>query len=144
MLRMVLRDHAGALRADFRRVYAADVLDIYRGKIGLIEAADLAYHLPPGSAIWRAEGGPLAWTDETHFAAALEYNTHVLWWMKTKDGSKGKNPPQPNLPPKSKSQEAFDELRVQRQLRVRRERARAREAALAAEQADATDGPGTA
>lgn len=139
LLRMLLREHAGALRADFRRVYRIDLLDLYRGRLGLIEAAELAFNLPPGSAVWRAEGGPLAWTDEAHFLSAVEYNTHVLWWMKTKEGSKGRNPPKPTEPPKSKAQEAADELRVMRRLAIKRERAAAQTAAR-----EVADGPGTA
>lgn len=140
LLRMLLKEHAGALRADFRRVYQIDLLDIYRGRLGLIEAADYAFHLPPGSAVWRAEGGPLAWTDEAHFLSAVEYNTHVAWWLKTKDGSKGKNPPKPTEPPKSKAQEAADELRVMRRLALKRQRA----AEQAERQQEPVDGPGTA
>lgn len=90
--------------------------------MGLFEASDLAAYLPPGSAVWRAEGGPMAWTDETHMLSAVEYNTHILYWMKTKDGSKGNKPPTPHQPPKSKSQEAADEARVVSQVRKRRAR----------------------
>lgn len=90
--------------------------------MGLFEASDLAAYLPPGSAVWRSEGGEMAWTDETHMLSAVEYNTHILYWMKTKDGSKGNKPPTPNRPPKSKSQEAADEARVVSQVRKRRAR----------------------
>lgn len=148
MLRVLLRDYSGALRADFRREYGVDLLDLYRGELGLLEASDLAYGLPPGSAVWRAEGGPMAWTDEVHFLSAIEYNTHVAYWLKTKDGSKGRNPPEPNKPPKSKSQEAVDERRVKRALAARRKNRELREKALqeqaAQEPQEVVDGPGAA
>lgn len=87
------------------------------------KAATLAAALPAGSAVWRAEGGPLAWPDEVHMAAAVEYNTHVAYWLKTGDGRRRKNPPKPNQPPPSKSQQAANEARAMRALEKRRARA---------------------
>lgn len=103
-------------------MYGLDLLGIYDGSLTLRKAANLAVSLPAGSAVWRAEGGPMSWTPEMQMLAALEYNTHVLYWFKTKDGSKGNNPPDPIEPRKSKQQEASDEARVMAQRARRRSR----------------------
>lgn len=66
---------------------------------GLLELADLVVHLPPGCALWRAAGGPLAWSDEVHMLAKVEHGLRVLAWQKTEDGSKGRNQPKPIDPP---------------------------------------------
>lgn len=78
----------------------------------LFDAADLAANLPPGSAVWREHGGPMAWTQADHFAAAQLHAMNVANWQRTKDGSKGSNPPQPLEPPKSKSDRDKDAARL--------------------------------
>lgn len=69
--------------------------------MGASDLADLVANLPPGCALWRAIGGPLAWSQETHMLAAIEFRLRVLAWMKTQDGAKGRKPPKPIDPPKS-------------------------------------------
>lgn len=68
----------------------------------LFDAADLAANLPPGAAVWREHGGAMAWTQAEHFAAGQLHALNVANWQRTKDGSKGSNPPKPIEPPKSK------------------------------------------
>lgn len=124
---MLLAEHAEELRADFRRVYDRDLLDLYRGQMSLFEATSLAHSLPPGSAVWRAEGGYMAWTDEAHILSVVERNTHLVWWLKTKDGQrKGAKPPKPLEPPPSKSQLAAAEAKANRVLHRQKARAATR------------------
>lgn len=65
------------------------------------ELADFVAHLRPGCALWRAIGGDIAWSDETHMLAAVEYRLRVLAWQKTEDGQKNRNQPKPLEAPKS-------------------------------------------
>lgn len=123
----LLEQYPAELESDFQRVYGVDLLDLYRGELSVRKASVLAATLPAGSAVWRAEGGPLAWTDEAHLLSANEYNTHVAWWLKTKDGSTGKKPPMPHQPPESKSQVAVKEARATAALERRRAREASRE-----------------
>lgn len=57
-------------------------------------------------------------------AALVEHNTRIAWWLKTKDGSKGNNPPKALEPPASKLADAAQESRVQAVLRRQRSRTR--------------------
>nr|DAS24128.1 MAG TPA: protein of unknown function (DUF5361) [Caudoviricetes sp.] len=41
-----------------------DLLDVWRGSLTLRRVAVLVRGLPAGSALWRAEGGPGAWSAE--------------------------------------------------------------------------------
>lgn len=122
---MLLQECPGALRSDLRSVYGLSLNDLYRGDLGVLEASDYARHLPPGSAVWRELGGPNAWTDEVHMLSVVEHNTRILWWLKTKDGSKGGDPPKMLEPPTSKLAEAVQESRVQAVLRRQKSRRRA-------------------
>ena len=85
-----------ALRASLLAVYG---MTLSTPGCGLLELADLVAHLPPGCALWRAAGGPLAWSDEVHMLAKVEHGLRVLAWQKTEDGSKGRKPPKPLEPP---------------------------------------------
>lgn len=76
---------------------------------GVLELADLVAYLPPGCALWRAAGGPLAWSDEVQMLARVEHGVRVLAWMKTEAGSKGQNPPKPVEPPPPAGQVAQEE-----------------------------------
>jgi hypothetical protein len=77
-----------------------DLLDLYRGRISPRKAAVLAVKLPPASATWAEYGGPLAWSGETHFIVKAIDELRVANWQRTKDGSKGSNPPKRIEPPK--------------------------------------------
>lgn len=77
-----------------------------------MELADLVGALPPGCALWRATGGELAWTQEVHMLANVEFGVRVLAWQKSEDGSKGKNKPEPAAPPKSVHEVKQEEARL--------------------------------
>jgi hypothetical protein len=65
-------------------------------------ALDLAEHviwLPPGCALWRAIGGPLALTPEDRSLSFIEFRLRVLEWHMGHD--KGKKPEPPQDPPYS-------------------------------------------
>jgi hypothetical protein len=62
--------------------------------------ADLTAWLPPGCALWRSVGGPLSESQELSELRVIEYRLRLLAWLQTKDGSAGKNRPDPPKPPK--------------------------------------------
>lgn len=68
---------------------------VYRGELGLVEAMDLAFQLPPGCQTWRSIGGPSAWSDETHVAVAQLDVARIANWQRTEDGAHNRNPPRP-------------------------------------------------
>lgn len=70
-------------------------LDALRG-IPAREAADLVAWIPAGAALWRAVGGPAAWSDETRALMDVEFQIRVLDWRMR--GGKGKRP-KPIAPP---------------------------------------------
>lgn len=88
----------GPLRASLRAEYGVDLRD---PGMSLLDLADLAANLPPGCALYRATGGAIAWSDEIHMLAAVEFRLRVLAWQKTEDGKRGRNQPKPLEPPKS-------------------------------------------
>ncbi|MFF2621248.1 hypothetical protein [Oerskovia jenensis] len=114
---MLLRDHAGALEADFQRWYQADLLDLYRGDLTFRKASEWARHLPPGAAVFREMGGPLAWSDEVHMGAAVEYAVRALHWAQTADASTT-DPPLPLEPPASEFEERHQQHQDAKKLRT--------------------------
>jgi hypothetical protein len=107
-----LRKYRGALRADFRHYYALDLRAALSGALSFPDIADLAANLPPGCAVWREHGGPMAWTQAEHFAAYQLHAANVANWQRTKDGQKGSNPPKPLEPPKSRDERDADAARL--------------------------------
>lgn len=105
-----LVEHPGALRASLQSVYGIRLAD---HGYGPLELADLVAHLPPGCALWRAAGGPLAWSDEMHMLARVEHGIRVLGWMKTEDGSKGRKPPEIVEPPLAAGEVRAEEARAE-------------------------------
>ena len=103
-------EHPSALRASLQAVYG---IRLAHHDLSLLELADLVAHLPPGSALWRAAGGPLAWTDEVHMLARVDHGVRVLAWMKTEDGSKGRKPPKPEEPPMPFGQKKAEDARTE-------------------------------
>lgn len=85
--------------------------------LSLTDLADLAANLPPGCALWRSAGGPVAWSDETHMLAAVEFRLRVLAWQKTEDGKANRNKPEPLEPPRP----AYEIEHEQRELSRRAE-----------------------
>lgn len=96
---MLLRRHGGALKADLRREYGVDLLDLWRGRLRLEDLADFVAYLPPGSAVWREHGGPAAWSDEVAMGAAIEHAVRMHHWSGTADAKEGRNRPEPLRPP---------------------------------------------
>jgi len=97
LLADALHNHRGALLASFTAEYR---MPLFGNGYRLSELADLVAWLPPGCALWRSVGGPLAWSQEVHMLNQVEFRLRVLYWVQTKDGSKGANQPKPADPPK--------------------------------------------
>lgn len=96
---MLLRRHGEAVRADLRREYGVDLLDLWRGGLGVQEVAGLVRYLPPGSAVWRETGGPAAWSPEVEMGAAIELAVRTMHWASTEDAKHRRNAPEPLKPP---------------------------------------------
>ena len=94
LLAEAVTHHASALSASLQAVYGITVADRPP-----LELADLVAWLPPGSPLWRAVGGPLAWSDDVQMLAAVEFRLRVLAWQQTEDGRKGRKAPAPPSPP---------------------------------------------
>lgn len=56
-------------------------------------------NLPPGSAVWRATGGPLAWSSEDYFSSQIFHALNIANWQRTENGRKGKGAPTEPQPP---------------------------------------------
>lgn len=88
------------------------------------DLADYVAGLPPGCALWRATGGPLAWTHEMHLMSALLHRLDIMTWQNTgmmQQKPKGKAP-EPIAPPPLKGQEdvkaaVIENKRARRQAR---------------------------
>lgn len=96
---MLLRRHGGAIKADLRREYGVDLLDLWRGGLCLEDVADWVAYLPPGSAVWREHGGPAAWTDAVAMGARTEHSVRMLHWSRTEDAKHNRNRPEALTPP---------------------------------------------
>ncbi|BDZ40827.1 hypothetical protein GCM10025865_01260 [Paraoerskovia sediminicola] len=108
MLASVL-EFEGALRASLRAEYG---VDLRSPGMGARDLADLTANLPPGCALWRAIGGPMAWSDEVHMLSAVEFRLRVLAWQKTEAGSKNRDRPEPNDPPRSVFEKRVEESKL--------------------------------
>lgn len=94
----------GRLTADFRRYYGMS----FPPPLGAREAADMAVYLPPDSATWTAIVPQAGHSNEAELLRSIEYSLRILTWMKTKDGSKGRNAPEPISFPWEKAKQAFE------------------------------------
>lgn len=74
-------------------------MDLRHPEMSATDLADLVAWLPPGSPLWRAVGGQLAWSTVEHVGALIVHGLDRLEWRQTEDGSKGRNPPDPISPP---------------------------------------------
>lgn len=92
MLVGALYEYEGALRASLRAEYG---IDLRNPGMNVLDLADMVGNLPPGSALWRAVGGPMGYSAEAQLLVAVEYRLHVLQWFKTKDAKSGMNQPKP-------------------------------------------------
>lgn len=102
-----------------------DLREALRGN--LFDASDLAVNLPPGAAVWREHGGPLAWTQAEHFAALQLHAANVANWQRTRAGQNGSNPPKPIEPPKGRKERDADAARLDARAQAFLARQKARE-----------------
>lgn len=112
------------MRADFRHYYGLDLREALTSNP--FDAADLAVHLPPGSAVWREHGGPMAWTQAEHFAAAQLHALHLANWQRSKDGQRGVNAPRPLDPPRSRDDRERSAARINARAQAFLDRQKAR------------------
>lgn len=85
--------YESALRASLRAVYG---VNLSNPGMPFTDLADLTAHLPPGCALWRATGGPLAWSDEVAALHGVTYGLAVLAWQNgSREKSKYPKPPEP-------------------------------------------------
>ncbi len=108
MLADALEHHRGPLRASLRAEYG---IDLDHPGCGATALAEYTAELPPGCALWRSIGGPLAWTTEATVLHALDYRLQVLAWMQTEDSRKNRNRPEPHQPPAFAHEKRADEQR---------------------------------
>lgn len=100
--------HGEALEADLQREYRRSLRELHTGTMSFRELSWLIKGLPgDGTALWRAgrrvksKGAKAVappdefWTPERELMAQFIDGLNVLAWQKTKDGSKGRNPPKP-------------------------------------------------
>lgn len=88
---MLLREHAGALEADFQRYYQVDLGGLWRGEFTPRRAARLASNLPTGARVWLSAEIDAAWTVGEHLAAQ---QVDLLAGANWQRGGKG-DPPKP-------------------------------------------------
>ena len=77
-------------------------MDLRDPGVSLLDLADLVEGLPPGCALWRATGGPMAWTNEMHMISAVLHRLDVITWQNTgimQQKPKGKAPDPVPSPP---------------------------------------------
>lgn len=86
--------------------------------MGASDLADLVAWLPSGSALWRATGGPLAWTPAEHVGALIVHGLDRLEWRQTEDGAKGRNPPKPIAPPPYAGEATEEDAKTARKARA--------------------------
>ena len=103
-------EHRGALLASLRAEYQIGFRDF-----PLRELAEYTAHLPPGCALWRAVGGPNAWSAEMHLLNHIEWRLHILDWRKTPSGQKVRNQPKLSDPPAYASEKVPENAHTERQ-----------------------------
>lgn len=120
LLAAVEYEHPDELRADLQQYYGINI-DGMGVDYTHAHAAVLMRQLPLTSRLARIADPDSAWTDETHFLAAIEYDLRILAWQKTKDAQHGRNKPKPNKTPREidkerKRREGFDKKLVDKYL----------------------------
>lgn len=83
------------IEADFQRYYQIYLGDLFAGGLTLRRFSVLLYGLPPGSATWRTQGGPLARSDETQAALMV---MHAVQTFQSSFAKKPKEVPFPDPP----------------------------------------------
>lgn len=85
-----------------------------------------ATRLPDGARVWAAVGSPKAWDESTYLLHAVEYNTRLNVWAKTKDGQNGRKQPKPSPTPQDRMSEKQRVERETEKARAFRERQKRR------------------
>lgn len=98
MLADVLRNHRGALRASLLAEYHLRLDDALK-TMGARELGELAWYLPPGCAMWKSIGGPMAWSDTVAELKQVNFHLRVIAWQKTEDAKHRRNVPEMEAPP---------------------------------------------
>jgi hypothetical protein len=99
-----------------------DLLDLWRGKLSPRKASVLAVGLPAGAVVWQVAGVDSAWTTTDHLLARAIDALEVANWMRSEDGSKGKNRPEPVLRPTQQREAQERQDRILAKARAFRER----------------------
>lgn len=99
-------------------------MDLRRPGVSMEDLADLVANLSPGCALWRATGGPMAWSLEMHAIVGVAHKLDVLAWQNTgvmQRKPRGEMPkpipPQPFTGADEVSQARSEEKRIRRQAR---------------------------
>lgn len=96
---MLLREHGGAIEADFHHEYHLDVCDLGTERLSWGKFASLVAHLPRSSRTLRALGGDtFAWGDLEHLLANLVDIGAQANWMYA-SVHREKNSAEPPRPP---------------------------------------------
>lgn len=94
MLARALEEHGGAVRADFQQYYGLNI-DEMGEAYSTLHAAELLVELPGESRVKRIYSDDGPWTFDRTLMALAVNALNVLVWQRTKDGSKGRNRPEP-------------------------------------------------
>lgn len=97
------------MRADFQQYYGLDIDGMGRDYTTL-HAADLLMQLPEGSRVRLAYDPEAVWTTDRALMASAINLLSLIWWSKTKDGSKGRNRPRligPGAKPRTRKAQAM-------------------------------------
>ena len=92
------KHHPGKLCADFQRFYGLDSNEIGLS-IDYIRASHLVAELPAESRVISALAGTDGWTTTDYLLADVIDGIKFLIWLRTEDGVKGRNRPQPYARP---------------------------------------------
>ena len=114
-----LHKHGGSLRASLLAEYG---IRLVRGE-SIVFLGDLFGNLPLGCAVWRAIGGPLAWSEESHRLNLIEYRLRVIAWQQSKDGRENRNHPKPPESPPYADEGSREHAHAQRQAAAHKRRA---------------------
>lgn len=103
----LLREHHGPLAADLSRYHGLRPLSALREwGLPLSEVAAYAAHLPPDSAVARAQNPDWAITPEALVMREVEHAVRVVAWQQTEDGHRKAPQHYPDRIPLTKAERA--------------------------------------
>nr|DAN91436.1 MAG TPA: protein of unknown function (DUF5361) [Caudoviricetes sp.] len=91
----MLKVRSDEIEADFQRFYSIHLGALFTGELTLRRFSALLFALPPGAAVWRNQGGVMAWSQET---AATMLVAHAVQTLHASLSSKPKKVPPPEPP----------------------------------------------